>query len=255
MEAARQQLAQEVKRQYQERKKLIVDYIAGYNSRRWKADGEYYGNEQERAKKCNSVCPKCGSTHVINHIKRAKGEIHGEGTSKHYSSSSSFLFSHSSTHSGSSHSKIDGELDTLPVNKCKDCGNEWAIEIVKFVGSDNDFEAYQSHYPDKLRCRIEQFHELEYDPYDVTEECNSLEEMQDKFFKECGYFPSEYKKAPRYVLEYALYQAVKRHYLFDMEDIPSSIFGLIVEDVTDEYMYTMPDDTWDLVKKILGRED
>ena len=52
---------------------------------------------RKKVEEINSKCPKCGSNKVNN-----GGSLYGSG-------------------------RIDGKLDTNPVNKCNDCQNEWQI--------------------------------------------------------------------------------------------------------------------------------
>lgn len=68
--------------------------------------------------KTNDKCPKCGSKHVNERIKRLQGEFSGyiEG-----SMDGGFLRGSSGYISGQSH----GSIDTNEVNKCNDCQHEW----------------------------------------------------------------------------------------------------------------------------------
>lgn len=250
--AERARLAQEAKRKYQERKALIKDFLDDYDNKGFAKRSEYFHKEEKEAEKYNSTCPKCGSTDVVNHIKRTKGEIHGEGHSSHYSSSSSFLFGHNSYCSSARDSKIDGEIDTLPVNRCNKCGHEWKIKEAKWPDRTDVFETYDSYEPKSLVRHILEYSKLNYNPYDVKEECNSLEEMQEKFIKGCRYrFSDEYKKAPRCVIEYAIYKALDERYSYD--EVPK-IFGNFYGNNVDEYSYVLPDKAWEIAKKIISWE-
>lgn len=66
-------------------------------------------SDKVKVDKLNNVCPKCGSTKVVDKISQLKGEING----------SSFGYY------GYSHGSIHGTMDTLEINKCNDCTNEW----------------------------------------------------------------------------------------------------------------------------------
>lgn len=247
--AERLKRAQEAKRKYQERKALIDTFLDEVDKKSDELREIRWKNRQEEVKKNNTTCPKCGSTNVVNHIKRTKGEIHGEGHSSSCGSSSSFLFGHSSSFSSHSHSKLDGELDTLPVNKCNDCGNEWEIKKAEYPDRINEFDEFYSTTPDVLRWKLEGYFDLKYDPYDVTNKCNSLEEMQEEYIKNSKWSLTSYKYAPRYAIEYALFTAIHKRYWFHEDDIPTEIFGDIDDD-TDRYSYEMPDETWEVVKKL-----
>ena len=247
-EAERQAQIQEEKRRYQERKKLITDYLSMYMKKQTEQRDKEYEEEKKRVNSVNSKCPKCGSTNVVNHIKRAKGEIHGNGTISGFSSSSLFS-SHSSLHG---HSKIDGKLDTYPVNKCNECGHEWEIEKAEFDSPYNIFSEYSSVCPDQLYFRLSEYLELTYDPNDIKEECNSLEEKREKYISEhksysfCGL-----EKVPRYMIEYMLYRGIS-HYHFRLDDADSG-FGL--KDDSDEYSYQMPDELWKVIKQLINSEE
>lgn len=78
---------------------------------------KYDKKEKKRIKKANEICPKCKSTKVVDKISQLKGEINGSS----YNSSSFGLLGGSSYGSGSIH----GSMDTLEINKCNECGNEW----------------------------------------------------------------------------------------------------------------------------------
>ena len=251
-EAARQAEMLEKKRRYQERKKLICDYLSAYRKEEKEKNELEYEKRKEEAEKKNSKCPKCGSTNVINHIKRTKGEIHGSGTI-HGSSSSSYSLFYSSNHSYlSGRSKIDGELDTLPVNKCADCGNEWAIEKAKYEEPINIF-SYSSTYSGQLFRRLEEYVEMQYNPNDVTEECNSLEEKREKYIKnissnEFSFYFLKQRDVPRYMYDYLLFKGITEHW-FNQDDL-DPIFGF--SDDYDEYSYQMPDELWEVVKQMLN---
>lgn len=249
-EALRQEQLKEEKRKYQERKKLICDWLAVYNKEQSKKCSAEYAEEKKRVEEKNSKCPKCGSTNVINHIRRTKGEIHGSG---HISGSSSHyggLFSSSSHSSIYGSSKIDGELDTLPVNKCNDCGNEWMIEEVKFPHSHNIFSTYNSVCPMQLYYRAEEYLELTYDPTDIKEEANSLEEKRQKYIERVSNstWLNFFKDVPRYMVDYAMYKGLTEHN-YRAENAHSG-FGW--NDELDEYSYRIPDELWNVVKKLIN---
>ena len=251
-EAEKLAIAQEKKRQYRERKDKIDAYLAEYKKQDDARRSARYMELKERANRHNNICPKCDSTDVIHNIVRGKGEIHGESHSSYTSSSSSFLFGGSSYGYGSGHGKIDGEFDTLPVNKCKKCGNEWNIEEVKYPDSENIFDTWKEFAPSCLYYRIEEYFKLEYDPYDEKEPCNSLEEKREKFFEDASknWNLVKYKKVPRYMLEYALFNGMTES-SYRIEHLPKE-FNYHEDD--DEYSYRMTDGLWEIVKKIVGWE-
>lgn len=250
-EAARQAELQEKKRQYQARKKLITDYLDVYLKEERKKTDERYDRDKKYAEQANSKCPKCGSKNVVNHIRRTKGEIHGNGSISGFSSHSSGLFSSHSLSSLNGRSKIDGELDTLPVNKCNDCGNEWKVEEVKYGTVYNKFSTHNSTCPNQLFFRLEEYLDMEYDSNDITEECNSLEEKREKYVNEISsnkYIFTEYRTAPRYMIEYALYNSITQFYF--REETAVEKFGFDKD--TDCYSYQMSDELWEITKKLLN---
>jgi hypothetical protein len=99
--------------------------------------------------------------------------------------------------------------------------------------------------------RMQEYYEMEYDPYDFKNECNSLEEMREKFIE--GFSNSntfdEYKKCPRYMIEYVLYKGFTEHYHF-IEDMDKKLFNYHKDD--DEFSYTMSDEMWEVAKKMIG---
>lgn len=78
---------------------------------------KYYETETKRIIDENSICPKCKSTKVVDKISQLKGEINGSSSGSGYTS----IFGGSYHSSGS----IRGSIDTLEINKCNECGNEW----------------------------------------------------------------------------------------------------------------------------------
>ena len=251
-EAERLEQARRNKEAYQSRKAQIEKYLKEYHSKQYDIAKEYVDKENAKIYKENSVCPKCGSHNVINHIKRVKGEVHGSGSHRSYSSASHSLFSGSYSHSSYGDSKLDGELDTFPVNKCKDCGNEWAItEKEKVSDYNNDeFSHYDSTAPGYLFRRVKEYLDMKYDPYDVTERFNSLQEKLDDFVAGTSkiYILKAYRTAPRYMVEYALYEGINES-SYSRNNLDNR-FGSIKD--KDHYSYTMPDELWEIVKIILG---
>ena len=95
---------------YDETIKTLNDKILIENTK-------YDEAETQRIKDENSICPKCKSTKVVDKISQLKGEINGSSAGYGYGS----LFGGGYHSSGSIH----GSLDTLEINKCNECGNEW----------------------------------------------------------------------------------------------------------------------------------
>lgn len=249
-EKARLEQLAEKKRVYQERKSLIDSFLKDYRSKLDQKEREEYREMKEWVDKRNSKCPKCGSTNVINQIRRTEGEVHGSGKSYTTSSSSHFLFGSSSSFSSGSSSKIDGKLDTLPVNRCRDCGNEWNVEEAhwKSIKGELSNDSYQTT---SLFNRIKGYLDLEYDPEDIKDKFNSLEEKREAFSKDKPLFTFDfYETLPKYMLDYALWIGMHRY----SSDIKSVMYDPMwgVRDDLDEYSYQMPPELWEICKKVIG---
>ena len=244
--------AAEKKKAYQERKKMIIDFLSNYRKELQEKSYKRYAEKKKEADEKNSTCPRCGSKNVVHKITRTKGEIHGEGTSSSYGSLGGSIFGVSGYLSGNGHSTIDGELDTLQINRCKDCEEEWNIEEVEESLHYGDvFCNYDSFAPGFLYRRVEEYYEMKYDPKDVKNEFNSLEEMHEDFFNRYSnsYYFDDYKKVPRYMIDYALYKGFTEHY-YGLEDLNKKLFNYKKDD--DEYSYQMSDEMWEVVKKMIG---
>ena len=122
----------------------------------------------------NSTCPKCGSKKLIDKVSRIKGEIDGESSSSFSSNSSSSIFSHYSSSRFDSESSLHGEIDTLSVNKCAECGNEWKKEEMKY-SRPYDMEDYF----EPIYYSLKEFYDaknVSFDSSDLSEKFNSKEE-------------------------------------------------------------------------------
>ena len=109
------------KEKYNRYKEYVDSIVSQFKSEEENKRHEYMDKIREVNKILNRTCSNCGSKNIIQVFRRHKGEIHGSLNS--YSSYNSCLFGSHSSHRTSG--KIDGNLDTLKVNQCKDCGQEW----------------------------------------------------------------------------------------------------------------------------------
>lgn len=237
------------KEQYQERKKLIDKFLDEYHKKDYDERSKRFQESSARIKEENNACSKCGSKNVIQNIARIKGELHGEGHSYHSSTSTSGLFSSYNLHYSGSYSKVDGELDTHPINKCKDCGHEWHIKEAKMESSSDIFSQYGGHAGFLFR-RVREYVDLKYDPYNIKEECNSLEEMQQKFtqrYKNYWLF-KEYRDLPRYMLDLVMYEGMSQSHSRLKNVDPK--FGY--EEGMDKYSYQIPPELWKVVKALIS---
>ena len=239
------QIAAEARAAYQTRKESISDFLDRDYRRRDEIRRNDFLTEKGRCDEANGTCPKCRSHNVIHVIKRAKGEIHGEGSWSGFHCSSFFL-PYSRT---SGHMSLDGSSDTYPVNQCKDCGNEWNVEETEYPSDINPFSPYSSFAPMRLCDNTADYVNLTWDPRDVKEEFGSLEEKKEAFLaksRSCFWF-EDYRTAPREALEYAAYLYMEYNsYDKDVMDVFKP------KDDDDEYSYTFTDGVWEIVKKVVG---
>jgi hypothetical protein len=236
-EARRLAEAQAERQRYQERKRKIDDYLSEFRRNKSAKEWQKYEEEKKKADEINATCPMCHSSNVVHKVVRTKGEVHGRGSSHSFSSGG--LFNHYS--SSCSDLQLDGSLDTLPVNKCNDCGHEWNIMKAERRES---FDPFSSIHSDWVFHAINKYIELDFDPYDKTEQYNSLEEKQDAFIKKesSNFYWDYYREMPRYVLDYVVGKA-----LFCCTDKDKAFkFG----HGDDEYSYVMPDAIFEVLKKL-----
>lgn len=121
--------------------------------------------EKERVIKTNTECPRCHSHNIVDRISRIKGEMNGS------SFNSGGMFSSY----GCGH--INGNVDTLGINKCKDCDNEWKKEENNF-----NYNTLSAEF-DILRYVLRSFTTIEdctFDPLDINENYSSLEDKKEK---------------------------------------------------------------------------
>lgn len=106
--------------------------------------------------KDNGECPKCKSHDIIDKINQVKGSLNG---------SSVYGFG-----------SISGSIDTVEVNVCKNCGNEWK-RIPK-----HDFSTSIYSELIYIRCILNNYIKIadcKFDPLDLSEEYDSLEEKKE----------------------------------------------------------------------------
>jgi len=129
------------------------------------SDANYKKAKKEYDKR-NSICPKCGHNVVVEHIQRLQGEINGS------MGGSIFGFGGS----------IHGSMDTNEVNFCTKCSHQWKKGELKDWGGGNIISAHLSW----LRIAISHYnkiHNVTFDPTDITEQYNSVEEKLEHVIK------------------------------------------------------------------------
>ncbi|MCK9446396.1 hypothetical protein M0Q50_05845 [bacterium] len=118
----------------------------------------------------NSICPKCGSTDIIDKINKINGEFNGSIDGE-YSNSS--IFSGYGYIKGSSH----GEIDTKSINKCKNCEHEWD----KLTSSYKYSSDILYDYYDKLIFALKAYNYAinpDFNLKDLNEKFSSIEEKR-----------------------------------------------------------------------------
>ena len=94
--------------------------------------------------------------------------------------------------------------------------------------------------------RIAGYFKLEWNPYDVTDPCNSIEEKREEYCKQAANNSDCYRRMPRYAIEYAVFVGLEGH--LDVDGLFGQTKG------KDRYSYTMPDELWMKVKEIIKWE-
>ena len=103
-----------------------------------------------------------------------------------------------------------------------------------------------NHIAECLVLRIARYFLLEWNPYDVTDPCNSIEEKREEYCRQAADDMHYYRKMPRYAIEYAVFVGINGRKDSD------GLFGQT--DGKDKYSYVMPDELWETVKKIIKWE-
>ena len=197
------------KLRYNERKSYIDDFVNKLNLAEHEKEIESVKSHNDLAKRHNSVCPNCFSKDIVHKFKRQKGEMHGSIDGESYSYHSGFLFGSSSYQSGYVNGKIDGNLDTLKVNKCNHCGNEWEIMEEKLWLKNKDYYFGKIDWKFNItyfikNCILALEKIDEFNPSRLDEECNTIEEkieQQVNYIKDkCCY--EHTKELPLEVLYY-----------------------------------------------------
>jgi DNA-directed RNA polymerase subunit RPC12/RpoP len=175
-------------------------------------------SHNDLAKRHNSRCPNCFSKDIVKKFKRNKGSLNGYIDGSSCSSHDSFLFHSSSYHNSSIDGKIEGDIDTIRVNKCNHCGNEWEIMEEKLWLKSKDYYFGKIDWKFNttyfIKCCILAFEKIdEFNPSRLDEECNTIEEkieQQVNYIKDkCCY--EHTKELPLEVLYYYL-----RNYDFEL---------------------------------------
>lgn len=240
-EAEAQRLADEkaaaLKVTLERRKKLIDGYLAHHSQEHMDECQKLYAEDLKEVEKKNTVCPVCGSRNRIHKFVRRKGSLDGKVGGNLYGSGNLF----GSSCNGSISGDIHGELDTLKVNECKDCGNQWEIAepAHRFISD------YLMDCLDPYEGRVDYLYrrakEVLYEGKWPTTSCGC----------------EVYKTVPRMVLEYLTCK-----WFFSYEGPrenrkkPYQILECPCEERKDrEYLFEFSDEVWDIYKRLTKREE
>lgn len=166
------------KEKYNRYKEYIDSIVSQFKSEEQTKQFNYTDKIREENKIHNHTCPNCGSKNIIQVFRRPKGEIHGSLNG--YSSYSSYLFGSHSSHRSSG--KIDGNLDTLKINQCKECGQEWEYKNEEQMIYSSDWYSGKcdryKNIPSFLRRVWYLIEDIErYNPNKLDNPCNSIQEF------------------------------------------------------------------------------
>ena len=166
------------KEKYNRYKAYVDSVVSQFKSEEEDKRHEYTDKIREVNKIHNQTCPNCKSKNIIQVFRRPKGELHGSLDS--HSSHSSYLFGSHSSHRSSG--KIDGSLDTLRVNQCKDCGQEWEHKDEKeMIYSSDWYSGKCDRYVDVPSFLRRVWYLItdveEYDPNKLDNPCDSVQEF------------------------------------------------------------------------------
>ena len=234
-EQERLEFVKKQKEHYRRKRELVLNWLDNKRKEWEEQRDKDYEEQKEANDKLNNTCPHCNSNDIIQLIKRIKGN----------SQNSSYNF-------GSySHYNSYGNLDTFVVNKCKSCGNEWYhVETKK-----DDIDCYdpfqQFNEPGLLYRAILEYMEAKYNPYDITEKANSIEEKRENIARKAQKSLAAYRNVPRFMVDYALYQGITE-WISRIKDCPKYL--KFDYDNTTCYTYEIPDDIWEIVVKLIGWE-
>lgn len=166
------------KEKYNRYKEYIDSVISQFKSEEENKRHQYIDKIREENKIHNQTCPNCESKNIIQVFKRPKGEIHGSLNG--HSSYSSYLFGSHSSHRLSG--KIDGNLDTLKVNQCQECGQEWEHKDEKQMIYGSDWYSGKCDRYENVASFLRRvwylIQDVEmYNPNKLDNPCNSVQEF------------------------------------------------------------------------------
>ena len=180
LEEIRLEKLRKEKEKFRKKKEYIDVFVSNHNKQENEKKDKFLDKLNKEIEKDNSTCPNCKGNNIIQVYRRPKGELKGSLDSFSTSSHSSSLFSSSSSHYSKTNGNIEGQLDTLRVNKCNDCGQEWEIKskefLAKYYPDKVDYEDYVYYFLNDCCRKISELNE--FNPNDLNEECCSIDEKK-----------------------------------------------------------------------------
>ena len=211
-EEAKQKAIAKRKTLYNTYKEYIDDIVKAHNKDQAQKRNNYIDKKEKENKESNHKCPRCGCTETIEVFRRQKGELNGSFSSKSSSSYSHGLFSGYGESSHSSGGSIKGSLDTLKVNRCTKCENEWEIlpeviypsQIDFFVGEE-DWDTYAKYFINDVTTLIYKI--KKFDPNQLDNKFNSVDEIIEDTKNDIWY-----RRVKDWSLELLYYMAYQNKY-------------------------------------------
>lgn len=252
-EEAKKLLLQQRKEKYTLVKNYIDDIVKTHQDDEYDKMKSYEEKEERKNKECNSKCPNCRHKDIIQVYKRPKGEIHGslDSHSSHYSSYG--LFGGYSGSSSRSKGRLDGSLDTLRVNQCKNCGHEWEIKPESLTIFSDDYYYGKVDYKDtifsilrRVRCLIEDIDE--FNPSRLDNKYESVDDLltdKIKNIKWCAGTTID-------ILSIELIQYYARKYSYDLTYRNEILMGYDYDDGGENYLGQLNPRIEEFITKHLG---
>lgn len=223
---ALQELDNERKSIISGRQHTVSQYLDKKRIEYTKKQDELTRIENERVERVNSTCPICKGHKIIHKFVRGNGSLSGNFSG--YGS-----WRHSQTHG-----YVKGFYDTLRVNECKDCGEQWEIETNKFVPEEYPFIVdWYSHTGRLLRY--------------VSAALLSGTKLT--LYK---HLAEPFVDTPRPVLEYLFYSCISKGTILVLS--PNEYFNTLGEKINrdksseefndDPYLWKMKDEVWEFIQ-------
>lgn len=216
----------------QSRKGVIFPYLDEKRALYQQSVKALQNADKEKVQSYNSSCPNCGSSNVINKFVRGKGDISGQIRT------SPML---------KVRGDIRGSYDTLPVNECRDCGNQWEKATIRFL-SPYDYKAYpyDVHWESRIGYTIRRL----LDFVETGDELNIP-----------GTYKTELMDIPREVMECLIYLTIKNNSPSDKaQRYLTSLSARYDTDMYSEYyndnefLWTLKDSLWEHFKSTVNEK-